>query len=87
MSSLTAQPSALAKKGQQRHTGMSLLPAMQPNALAPDVITYNAAIRACGKGQQPHAAMSLLPSMQPNALAPNVITYSAAISRLKHRDL
>ena len=59
---------------------MSLLTAMQPHDLAPDVITYNAAISACEKGQQPHTAMSLLTGMQPQDLAPDVITYSAAIS-------
>merc|ERR1712151_716935 len=53
---------------------------MQPQDLAPDVITYSASISACEKGQQPQTTMSLLASMQPHDLAPDVITYSTAIS-------
>ena len=37
-------------KGKQPHTAMRLLPAMQPNALAPDVTSYRTAINACEKG-------------------------------------
>ena len=53
---------------------------MRPQDLAPNVITYSAAISACEKGQQPRSAMNLLTAMQPQDLAPNVITYSALIS-------
>ena len=58
---------------------MTLLADMQPQDLAPDVITYIAAISACEKGQQPHTAMTFA-DMQPTDLAPDGITCSAAIS-------
>merc|ERR1712226_930698 len=59
---------------------MSLLAPVQRHALAPDVITYSAAISACEKGKQPQTAMSLLASMQRHGLTPNAIAYKAAIS-------
>ena len=40
---------------------------VQSHELAPDVITYSAAISACEKGQQPQTAMSSLALMQPHA--------------------
>ena len=49
-------------------------------SLEPDLITYNAAIIACGKAKQPEIALGLLAEMQNKGLDPDVIAYSAAIS-------
>ena len=59
---------------------LRLLDDMYWKAFVPDVITYNAAISACGKGQQPQRALHLLAHMEVHGLVPNVITINAAIS-------
>merc|ERR1711966_224535 len=46
----------------------------------PNVVTYSAAISACGKSGQWKTALLLLKEMRGADLTPNVITYSAAIS-------
>ena len=48
--------------------------------LAPNVISYNAAISACEKGQRWEKALQLVREGVWQGLAPNVISYSAAIS-------
>merc|ERR1711941_66432 len=54
---------------------------MPNRTIAPEVITYTAAISASSIGGQPHYALTLLNRIcQPEGLAPNVITYNAAIS-------
>ena len=45
-----------------------------------DVITYSAAISACGKGQQWQCTLRLLEEMRRPGVPANVITYNAAIS-------
>jgi len=45
-----------------------------------NVITYNAAISACGTGMQWQRALDLIGEMHSKGLQANVITYSAAIS-------
>ena len=49
-------------------------------SLAPDVITYNAAMSAFGKGAQGQQALELMLLMHEYELVPDVITYNAAIS-------
>ena len=53
---------------------------MQRRGSQPNVITWNAAISACGKGAQWERALEMLEEMQRRGLQPNVITWSAAIS-------
>jgi len=48
--------------------------------MAPDVITYGAAISGCNKCQQRQQALHLLRAMRRWAIAPVVIARSAAIS-------
>ena len=62
------------------HEMFSLLVEMVSERLMPNVVTYSAAISACGKGQKPQQALHLLQELQLRGLLPNVITYSAAIS-------
>ena len=44
------------------------------------MITYNAAISACGKGQQWQQALELFDEMVQKGWEPNMITYSVTIS-------
>ena len=53
--------------------------------LAPNVITYSAAVRSCEKGQQPHTAMIVLTSIQCQDVAPNIIT-DRQIDRQRQTD-
>ena len=48
--------------------------------VAPDTITFNAAISAYGKGLQWKQALELMNQMRFDKVAPNTITLSAAIS-------
>ena len=48
--------------------------------LAPDVVSYSAAISACEKGTMPEMALDLLKEMEHKGLEPDVITYTVAIS-------
>ena len=85
------------------HEAVWLLREMQHQGFMPNVITYNAAISACGKGRSSQSALRLLDEMRQSDLVPNVITYNAAISacekgqvsqsalrlldEMRHRDL
>ena len=53
---------------------------MHPDCLEPGVVTYNAAISACGDAKQSGMALELRGVMHPNCLEPDVVTYNAAIS-------
>merc|ERR1712137_1450706 len=59
---------------------MGLLDEMKKNNIAPNTITYNAAISACEKGEQWQEALRLLNELKKTNIAPDTITYSAAIS-------
>ena len=58
----------------------SLSVGMVSERLMPNVVTYSAAISACGKGQKPQQALHLLQELQLRGLLQDVVTYSAAIS-------
>jgi len=75
----TVLPPARAK-GQQHQHALHLVRALQRRAMAPDVITYGAAISGCNKCQQRQQALHLLRAMRRWAIAPVVIARSAAIS-------
>ena len=62
---------------------MVLLEGILQKGMKPDVITYNAAISACGKAKQLGKALKLREVRYPNCLKPNGITYNAAISSYK----
>ena len=49
-------------------------------AVAPNVVTYTAAISACQKGWQWERAVALLADMQRDGVKPNTITYNALLS-------
>ena len=55
---------------------------MAARGVAPDVISYSAAISACEKGGQWERALALLEQMAARGVAPGVITYNAAIEAL-----
>ena len=55
---------------------------MAARGVAPDVISYSAAISACEKGGQWERALALLEQMAVRGVAPNVISYNAAIEAL-----
>ena len=59
---------------------LELLEELRHNGLEGDVITYSAAISACGKVKQSQKALELLEEMRQNGMEPNVITYNAASS-------
>ena len=46
----------------------------------PDVITYNATIKACQEAKQWEKALALMEQMRRRGLKPDVITYNALIS-------
>ena len=58
---------------------MGLLADMQQKGLAPNSITYRAAISACEKAKQPHKVMVLVAGMRQKGLAPYAVAFSAAI--------
>merc|ERR1712146_613455 len=64
----------------QWQEALRLLDEMKKNNIAPDTITYSAAISACEKGGQSQEALRLLDEMKKNNIPPNTITYNAAIS-------
>lgn len=51
--------------------------------MVPDVVSYNAAISACGRAQQWEKALELLVTMEERGLVPTLISYSAAIGACK----
>jgi len=53
---------------------------MEAAGVAPNTITYNAAISACEKGGEWERALELLGGMEAAGVAPNTVTYNAAIS-------
>jgi pentatricopeptide repeat protein len=53
---------------------------MRERGIEPEVITYNAAMTACGKASQWERALELLSEMRERGLEPDMITYSVAIS-------
>ena len=57
---------------------MELLAEMQQKGLAPNAITYSAAIGACEKAKQSHKAMELRAVMQQKGLALHAIIYGEA---------
>ena len=59
---------------------MELLAEMRHHGLAPNAITYNSAIAACGKCNEYEKLLQLMAEMRYHGLAPNVITYSSAIT-------
>ena len=48
--------------------------------LTPNVMSWNAAISACGKGKQWVGTLGLLHEMVHQLLTPNVVSWNAAIS-------
>ena len=59
---------------------LSLLDEMRVAAVAPNVISYSAAISACEKGGRWEQAVSLLDEMREAGVLPNVVSFNAAIS-------
>ena len=59
---------------------LGLLAETRSADLERDVITYNAAIRACEKCEQWRLALGLLAELRSVNLEPNVAIYSAAIN-------
>ena len=53
---------------------------MSQRALAPNVISYTAAMSACEKGGQWQRALEVLEGMPQRAQKPDVISYTAAMS-------
>lgn len=71
--------SACARAGRWERA-LGLLDDMQLKGLAPNMISYSAAISACSKGGCWERALQLLQEMRRAGHSPNVISYSAAIS-------
>merc|ERR1711974_133204 len=69
--------------GQRADRALQLFDEMLRRGIAPDLITYTAAVSACEKMQLTDRAMELLHEMQERSIAPNEITYSLAMSVLK----
>jgi len=63
---------------------------MHPDvAILPNVVTYNAAAKACAEGWNPHGAFSLVKEMTYAGLEPNVVTFGtlmAACERIGKAD-
>ena len=61
---------------------LALLRRMESGRLpaAPNVITYNAAIRACAEGLDSNAAFNLLKDMRARGLQPTVVTYGSLMT-------
>ena len=68
------------QKGGLWQLALHLFNDMVDATVAPDVISYSAAISSCEKGQQWQMALHLFHKMEQDQLQPNVISYSATIS-------
>jgi pentatricopeptide repeat protein len=68
------------RKEGQWQKALALLDQMCEKDVTPDVITYSAAISACGNGGQWQQALALLDQMREKDVTADVITYNAAIS-------
>ena len=64
----------------QASHALDLLSMMTVEGVAPNAVTYNAAISACGKGRRWAQAIELLREMDEAGVRPNKISYNAAIS-------
>jgi pentatricopeptide repeat protein len=53
---------------------------MRGNGLAPNVITYNALIRACGKSGQWQLSLKVFREMAKEDVAPNTFTFNSLIT-------
>ena len=58
---------------------LSLLRQMPDAGIKPNVISYSAAISACGKGGKWEEALSLIKQMRSVDIEPNMFTYAASI--------
>eukprot|EP00933_Yihiella_yeosuensis_P079342 TRINITY_DN9183_c0_g1_i7.p1 TRINITY_DN9183_c0_g1~~TRINITY_DN9183_c0_g1_i7.p1 ORF type:complete len:143 (-),score=10.34 TRINITY_DN9183_c0_g1_i7:198-626(-) len=58
---------------------MNLLSLMPQTKVAPNTISYNAAISACQRGGQWQLALNLLSLMPQSEISPDAISYNAAI--------
>jgi pentatricopeptide repeat protein len=59
---------------------LQLLEEMKRHGVKPNLISYNAAMSACGKANRPEQALQLLQEMRRHSAEPDVISYNAAIS-------
>ena len=66
---------------------MRLLEAMKIRNIAPDIVSYSAAISACGKCRQWEKSLELFAEMKRMDIRPNVISYNALISSMEKGDL
>jgi len=67
------------RKGPAVPAGFTPLGEMQYHAIVPDVITYNAAISACGKGPAAPAGPASIRAVQRHAIVPVVIAFPMVI--------
>ncbi|CAN0137278.1 unnamed protein product [Scytosiphon promiscuus] len=70
--------------------GAAVRPPSTPNVVRPDVVSYSAAITACGNSGEWRRAVALLRVMREQGVPPNVVSYNAAAhacvgGRKRHR--
>ncbi|CAM9780566.1 unnamed protein product, partial [Hapterophycus canaliculatus] len=58
--------------------GATVRPASVPDVVRPDVVSYSAAITACGNSGEWRRALALLRVMREQGVPPNVVSYNAA---------
>ncbi|CAE8585905.1 unnamed protein product [Polarella glacialis] len=78
------QPTAFVGSRLGRQTrwqeSIALLDSIQSVSLEPGVVSYNAAITACGRGKQWEKALDIMTTMRQRGVPPEVVTFTAAIN-------
>ena len=67
-------------RAREPQRALALLEEMKSRSVEPDVISFSAAISACGAGGQWERALSLLEEMRTRGVEPNVYSFNATIS-------